>query len=213
MSKLTPEAAATNTRLDEMDDRPRGRGRPRATSPATISELAFALMRERGYSATTMADIAAEAGISTPTLFRYFDSKAAVLWFGMDDSARLFRSAFAAIDAEVPLVDAVFAAYLEMLRASAERLPLIKARIAVVERDPDAGAATWGRYEEWGRMVSEFVAERRGIDPSSLEATVLGNMIWAALQTAISSWAVSVDDDPSTVVNSARALLREQILG
>lgn len=193
--------------MDRVETVSRGRGRPRAADRSAISEVAFRLIRDNGYTATTMADIAAAAGISAPTLFRYFPSKAAVLWFGMEDSARLFRSAFDAIDPAVPLVDAVFDAYLTMLTTSPERLPLIKARIAVVELEPGSAEAAWDQFEEWGRIVSEFVGRRRGIPVGSLEASVVGGMIWAALWAAITAWARSDDPDPSTIVAAARKLV------
>lgn len=185
----------------------RGRGRPRAGDPQAISEVAFALIRERGYAATTMADIARAAGISAPTLFRYFPSKAAVLWYGWDDSAALFRDALGSV-ASTGLVDAIFEAYLAMLAGSPVRLAVIKHRIAIVTRGPEATDAAWERYETWGRIVTEFVAARRGLPADSLEAVVEGGMIWSALWSAITVWALGPDDvAPETAVRAARRLV------
>jgi len=184
---------------------PRRRGRPRAGDPDRISEVAFRLITERGYAGTTMTDVAEAAGISVPTLFRYFPSKSALLWHGMEDSARLFRQAFRTRPASSDLVDAIFAAYLDMLHASPVRLLVIKRRIAIVSHGGESADAAWLRFEEWSAMVTEFVAERRGVPADSLEATVLGGMIWTALWTAISRWAVADDSDPAGLVDQARA--------
>lgn len=59
-------------------------GRPRATTPETISEAACELFLERGYADTVIADIAARAGVSRSSFFNYFDSKAAILWSSLD---------------------------------------------------------------------------------------------------------------------------------
>jgi AcrR family transcriptional regulator len=188
-------------------NQPRGRGRPRAGDPEQISEVALKLIRTRGYAATTMADIASAAGISPPTLFRYFPSKADILWFGMGESAHRFRAAFDAIDEDVPVVDAVFAAYLQMLQTSPIRLSLIKSRIAVVHLEDSAADAAWKWFEEWGRMVTEFVARRRGIPAASMEAVVTGTVIWAALWAAVSRWALGDDADPAPAIEAARQIL------
>jgi AcrR family transcriptional regulator len=68
-----------------------GPGRPRATSSETIAEAACELFLERGYDRTSVVDIAQRAGVSRSSFFNYFDSKAAILWAGLD--ARIDRAA------------------------------------------------------------------------------------------------------------------------
>jgi AcrR family transcriptional regulator len=48
---------------------------PAAERGALIEAAAARLFAERGYGATTVADIAAEAGVSKPILYRHFESK------------------------------------------------------------------------------------------------------------------------------------------
>jgi len=183
----------------------RGRGRPRAADPERISEIALGLMIERGYAATTMAGIARAAGVSESTVFRYFSSKASVLWYGMEDSARVFREAFAYRGARLPLVDAIFEAYLDMLHSPDVPQVVIRRRVAIVWRSTEATDAAWTQFGQWRRMVSEFVAERRGIPADSFEAEVLGGIVWSALSAAITAWATGDDPDPTSAVRAARA--------
>lgn len=49
--------------------------RPRSTKEAAIVDAATRLFGERGYEATHTADVAAAAGVTERTLFRYFPSK------------------------------------------------------------------------------------------------------------------------------------------
>src|SRR6266536_3627308 len=64
---------------------PRKRGRPPGPTPqgaATREQLyatAMRLIAERGYEATTLRDIAREAGVSVGLLYRYFPSKQAIV--------------------------------------------------------------------------------------------------------------------------------------
>lgn len=68
-------------------------GRPRASSRETLAEAACELFLERGFPATTIADIAGRAGVSRSSFFNYFSSKSDVLWAGLDERiTRLERS-------------------------------------------------------------------------------------------------------------------------
>ncbi|MCR8671943.1 helix-turn-helix domain-containing protein, partial [Agrococcus sp. HG114] len=77
----------------------RGRGRPRASSAATIHEAALELFLERGYDAVSIDDIAQRAGVSRGTVFAYCSSKADALWAGLDEA---IARAEAALDAAGP---------------------------------------------------------------------------------------------------------------
>ncbi len=59
-------------------------GRPRASSRATIEEAAGELFLERGYAATSLADIAQRAGVARATLFGYVRAKSDLLWLEVD---------------------------------------------------------------------------------------------------------------------------------
>lgn len=66
-------------------------GRPKASSRETLAEAACELFLERGYDATSVADITQRAGVSRSSFFNYFSSKSDVLWSGLD--ARIARAA------------------------------------------------------------------------------------------------------------------------
>jgi AcrR family transcriptional regulator len=59
-------------------------GRPRSSSRATIEEAAGELFLERGYAATSLADIAQRAGVARATLFGYVAAKSDLLWLEVD---------------------------------------------------------------------------------------------------------------------------------
>jgi AcrR family transcriptional regulator len=189
-----------------MTEPSRTRGRPRVGDPEAMSGVGLRLIRENGWTATTMGQIAQACDVSSPTLFRYFPTKAALLWHGMDENEALFREAFAERAADQPLVDAIMDAYLAMMRRTTH-LPLIKARMAVVVRDTDASQATWSTHEHWRELVIGLAAEYRGDAPESLRARVVGASIWAVLWAAVTDWAVGDDDDPAEHIAAARAMV------
>jgi AcrR family transcriptional regulator len=62
---------------------------------AALVAAATRLFAERGYDGTTVADIAAAAGVSTRTFFGYFPAKENVLFAGADERLRLMEAALA----------------------------------------------------------------------------------------------------------------------
>ncbi|MFB9954535.1 TetR/AcrR family transcriptional regulator [Cellulomonas denverensis] len=75
---------------------PTRRGRPRASSRAMLEEAAGELFLERGYDATSVADITQRAGVSRSSFFNYFDQKSDLLWAGFDDLVTRLRADLAA---------------------------------------------------------------------------------------------------------------------
>src|SRR5215813_10328824 len=65
--------------------KPKKRGRPRGQTPQgaetrdRLYATATKLIAARGYEATTLRDVASEAGVSVGLLYRYFPSKQAVV--------------------------------------------------------------------------------------------------------------------------------------
>lgn len=81
----------------------RGRGRPRGVTQqgiatrTTLFETATRFMAQRGYEATTLRDVAAEAGVSSTLLYRYFPSKQAVVLALYDDLSARYAAAASAM--------------------------------------------------------------------------------------------------------------------
>jgi AcrR family transcriptional regulator len=72
-----------------------------------LSEAAMELFDERGFEATTVADIAERAGLTKRTFFRYFGDKREVLFSGSEALRTAFVEAIAAAPAEAPPLDAI----------------------------------------------------------------------------------------------------------
>jgi AcrR family transcriptional regulator len=74
-----------NVKQQIPSNKPRGRGRPPgeslqgAAARARLYNTAIELIAEHGYEATTLRDVANQAGVSVGLLYRYFPSKRAVV--------------------------------------------------------------------------------------------------------------------------------------
>src|SRR6201996_5610852 len=83
------------------------RGRPPSTSRRELRLIALRLFAERGFDNTTIEQVAAEAGVSERTFFRYFTTKASVLWTEFETEVETIRTAPATVTDDVPMMDAI----------------------------------------------------------------------------------------------------------
>lgn len=81
------------------------RERKKARTRADLQRHALRLVRDRGWAATTVDDIAAAAEVSRSTFFRYFPTKEDVVLF--DDVDPLYEQAFRALPPGTPLLEAL----------------------------------------------------------------------------------------------------------
>jgi AcrR family transcriptional regulator len=105
-------------------------------------QAALELFGERGYDATTVAEIAERAGLTKRTFFRYFADKREVLFRGGEDLQALIVSAVAAAPAEASPLDAVAAGldaaagrFADLREHSARRQRIIAAHPELQERE------------------------------------------------------------------------------
>ena len=83
------------------------RERKKEKTRQALASAAMRLFAERGYEATTVADIAAAAEVSTRTFFAYFPSKEDVFFAGTRERLDLVRQAFAGHAGALPPLSAM----------------------------------------------------------------------------------------------------------
>lgn len=187
---------------------PRPAGRPVTIDPDAVAAIALRLFAERGYEQTSMEDIAREAGIGRKSLYRYFSSKAELIWGGMEP----------VIEASVRVLDPARVQgtpdgdVLAVLRAAAV------AGVAVL---PDL-AVTRGRlrliaeHPELASRSYESLARQRGMAQNYLLAAgvredvacYLGAAYLGATFEAWMQWAAGTDPDPVPYLVAAMGVLR-----
>lgn len=116
-------------------DSPR-RGRPPRTSARELELIALRLFTEYGFDATTIEQIATEAGVSERTFFRYFGSKASVLWSEFDTEVGAIRDALARTPPDVPMLEAIRRAVISANHYRAEDVPELRIRTNLIGAAP-----------------------------------------------------------------------------
>ena len=183
------------------------RGRPRGTSARELEVISLRLFSELGFEDTTVEHIAAEAGVSRRTFFRYFDSKADVLWDAFDGEVRSLRAAFEAVPDSVPLMEAIRQVVVGANRYRAEDVPELRTRMNLVSSVPALQASAAHHYDAWERAVSDFAAGRLGHRRGSLIPTAIGRATLAVCRAAYDSWVDRADADLTIYLDEAlRAL-------
>ncbi|WP_375756391.1 TetR family transcriptional regulator [Corallococcus exercitus] len=107
-----------------------GRWEPNARG--RLSEAAMSLFQEKGYDRTTVEDIAARAGLTERTFFRYFTDKREVLFGGSDDLHKLIVTTIAEAPQGTAPLDVVAAALEAMAPVFKDRRDHARARQALL---------------------------------------------------------------------------------
>ena len=178
-----------------------------ASARARTTDAALSSFASHGFAATRIADITAACGVSERTFFRYFDSKAGVLWGTFDTEVATIRGLLAGMPGDLPVMAAVRRAVLAANHYRAEDVPELRARMSLIGSVPGLVASAAVHYDAWERAVAEFVARRAGQPADSLYPLAVGRATLAACRAAFDRWTVHADADLTVYLDAAlRAL-------
>lgn len=168
--------------------RPSLRERNHERTRDEIARQALSLFVAHGFDAVTVDDIAASAGISRRTFFRYFDTKEDALLPA--DASRLQRleEALRARPAAEGAFDAVRGAVLELARDYETGSPEFLQQARLVLATPSVHARSLGHQAGWEGIIRTFAAERAGRPETSLLPQLLAAGCMAALRAALTTW-------------------------
>jgi TetR/AcrR family transcriptional regulator, regulator of mycofactocin system len=183
------------------------RGRPRGTSARELELIALRLFAEQGFEETTIDQIAAAAGVSRRTFFRYYVAKSDVLWHEFDREVETIRRLLAEAPDNLPVMAAVRRAVLAANHYRAQDVPELRMRMSLIGTVPELTASAAIHYDAWERAVSDFVARRTGHPADSLYPLAVGRSVLAACRAAFDRWAARADADLTVYLDAAlRAL-------
>ncbi|MGY1749038.1 acyl-CoA-like ligand-binding transcription factor [Modestobacter sp. SYSU DS0511] len=161
-------------------------GRPAVTTPRELAAVAQRLFVEVGFEDTSIDDIARAAGIGRRTFFRYFESKADVLFVESPAELARLQQGLAAADPAEPCPAVVTRAVLAALEHPPQDREWALQRAQLILGVPALAAHTAVVLSQWCRAVTEFARTRPCEDPYYAEA--LGHAVVAATVAAHAHW-------------------------
>jgi AcrR family transcriptional regulator len=179
------------------------RERKKARTRAVIRQEALRLFRERGYSATTVEQIAAAADVSPATFFRYYPTKEDVVL--QDDLDVLLPEAVEAQPAGLSPIAAVRAAITETMgQLGPGELDRLRETIKLSNSVPELRARSIDEFIRTIDVMAVPLARRAGRSPEDIEVRhVAGAMIGVLLAVTMGP----MDDDPADLLARIDAAL------
>ena len=182
------------------------RARKKAATKHAIQEHALRLFVEKGYDATTVDEIAAAAGVSHMTFFRYFPRKEEVVEY--DEYDPLLEELIAARPADEPplamLHNAIRAGLEKILSTDREALQI---RTRLVVRNPVLRSRNIVAQDATRNLFANALARRAGLTAPDLAALVQASAALDAVGVAMKAWSEGNDTDPVAVIDEAFAAL------
>ena len=166
---------------------PDWRERKKAATSDRIRACALRLFREQGYDATTVEQIAAAAGVSHMTFFRYFPTKEDVaLYDGYDP---LIASSIAQTPATWPLIQRIRAVLVQGLRQVYDtNRDTLLAQVKLIVDTPALRERMWAGQIATQQVILQAL-EVDARDPrASFQARVTVAACLAAASTAVLTW-------------------------
>jgi AcrR family transcriptional regulator len=128
---------------------------------------ALALYGERGFENTTVAEIAARAGLTERTFFRHFADKREVLFSGADALAELLVSNVAAAPDSLAAIDAVGAALEAAGALLQERRDFARQRAAIIAANAELRERELIKLASLATAIAGALRRRGVADPAA----------------------------------------------
>jgi AcrR family transcriptional regulator len=178
------------------------RSRKKAATRRSIQEHALRLFAANGYDNTTVEDIAAAAGVSHMTFFRYFPRKENVVETREYDP--LIEELIVARPPHESPVTAIGAA---LSTSFARVLPTDRQRILIRVRlmmsTPELRALQIVVMDDTRDLFARSLARRNRQPQDSLVVNVAARVAVAVLVAALESWAQTDDGDLVAIIDAA----------
>jgi AcrR family transcriptional regulator len=160
---------------------------------------AIELFDAQGYDATSAAQIAAKAGVSQMTFFRYFPTKESLLVADPYDPVigDAVRDQPTHLDPLTRAARGILSAWQSLPEPSGDE---VRARLRIVAQTPNLRSALARGSAETESVIREALAS--GGTPAP-DAGIAAAAVMAALNTALLDWSLSADRELGTAITDA----------
>lgn len=170
------------------------RERNRAATQQRIADSAARLAAVQGVAATTVDEIAHDAGVGRATFFRYFDSKELAIATGLSGAgAYVLAAVLAEVPAELGPLAAIRAAHARLGEDFDAHRQMFRDQALLSRSSPAMLAWTLHLYVDWEIVIADAVAPRfRDLRTGDPRPRMLGALAMAAARLACDAW---LEDD------------------
>jgi AcrR family transcriptional regulator len=184
------------------------RERKKQRTRETIVRVALELFAERGFEATTIADIAEAADIAPRTFFSYFPAKEDVVFHDMDELVASFGDRLRERAGDETTFDAL-RAWIDDYAADADLSdPAERARKELVRATPALAAQDAAHRARFAALISDAVAEDLDVPATSLRP----HLVAAAATAALDALGTFFDEHDPPDPEGVTAIVDEALL-
>jgi AcrR family transcriptional regulator len=151
--------------------------------------VAVELFLRKGFEDTTLAEITAGAGVSKTSFFRYFPSKASIVWWRFDEYTEGFLELLdAAVTGEGATLDLIRGAIVGALHRVVDGQGLWMQRFRVIDESTELRSGESEQWARWSEHVAAFVARRHGMAGLDIAPQAVAGAVHAAYIAVLRSW-------------------------
>ncbi|WST76009.1 TetR family transcriptional regulator [Streptomyces sp. NBC_01136] len=181
-------AASAHSSTPDAEPRMGLRERKKLKTRIAIRDATYRLIREQGYDATTVEQIAEAAEVSASTVFRYFPTKEDIVLTDEDDP--FIKAELRARPADESWPDSIRYVMRKAIGLGiGKNLEESRVRTQLMVDVPAVRSRMMESMSVSGRMLCEILAERTGRDPDSLEVRVYAMSFIGGLMETSLYWA------------------------
>ncbi|MFJ3890052.1 TetR/AcrR family transcriptional regulator [Streptomyces rubrogriseus] len=185
---MMPMTAARSPLSPAGAPRPGLRERKKIKTREAIRAAAYGLIRQQGYEATTVEQIAERAEVSPSTVLRYFPTREDIVL--TDEYDPVMAAELAARPAGEPWSDSLRHVLRKALDLGAgEEAELARLRTRLLAEVPAVRARMLENMSATGRMLARAIADRTGLDPAGLEVRIVSMSLVGGLMEVSRYWA------------------------
>lgn len=155
---------------------------------AALVAAATTLFRVQGYEATTVEQIAAGAGVTSRTFFRYFPTKDAVVFANADARYDAFRVALAAGALDEAPLDGVRRAFRATVGEFAEHRQELVLQHRVIESAPALIAKERELDRRWETALARHLGSEAADPVAARRARLLAGAFMGAARALLDEW-------------------------
>lgn len=181
---------------------------PQQTSIEAIERVALELFAARGFEETPVEDIAAAAGISRRSFFRYFASKNDIPFGNFESLLEDLDRWLSSAPDERPLFEVIADAVMRFNRLHTDGPVAHRERMELILHTPALRANAALRHADWRAVVARYAARRLGVAADELGPQLVAHVANGASNAAYEQWLRDESSDLFDLVDRAFSLVQ-----